>query len=82
MFVAVLYVYEDKGHKKRTSFCASAVRKQLHIGPNAALKWRVQDSTLPVDPVKAFRGSGKKGSVKQLLKDRRRDRQKEGTSLK
>jgi len=58
----------------------SGVRRQPHIGPNAALKWRVQDSSLPVDAVKAFRGSGKKGSVKHLLSDRRRNRQKEDAS--
>jgi hypothetical protein len=33
--------------------------------------------TVAADPVKAFRGSGKKGLVKQLLKDRRQDQQKE-----
>jgi hypothetical protein len=32
---------------------------------------------VPEDPVQAFRGSGKKGLVKQLLKERRRDRQRE-----
>ena len=60
----------------------SAVRRQLHIGPNVTLEWIVEGATarvipVPADPVKAFRGSGKKGLVKQLLKERRRDRQKE-----
>jgi hypothetical protein len=61
---------------------ASGVRKQLHINLNTALKWRVQDTTLPADPIKAFRGSGKKGLVKQLLKDRRQDREKQDASRK
>jgi AbrB family looped-hinge helix DNA binding protein len=65
----------------------SGVRKQLHIGPNVTLEWIVGGATatvipVPADPAKAFRGSGKKGLVKQLLKDRRRDRQKEGASPK
>ena len=65
----------------------SGVRKQLHIGPNVTLEWIVEGATarvnpVPADPVKAFRGSGKKGLVKQLLKDRRRDRQKEDASQK
>jgi len=32
---------------------------------------------IPDDPIKAFRGSGKKGLVSKLLKERRRDRQLE-----
>jgi AbrB family looped-hinge helix DNA binding protein len=65
----------------------SGVRKQLHIGPNVTLEWIVEGATarvipVPADPVRAFRGSGKKGLVKQLLKDRRRDRQKEDASQK
>lgn len=60
----------------------SQVRKKLQIGPNSTLEWVVEGNTarvipLPADPVKAFRGSGKKGAVKRLLKDRARDRQAE-----
>jgi AbrB family looped-hinge helix DNA binding protein len=58
------------------------IRKQLHIGPNTTLEWVIEGATarvipLPADPVEAFRSSGKKGLVKQLLKERRRDRQRE-----
>jgi bifunctional DNA-binding transcriptional regulator/antitoxin component of YhaV-PrlF toxin-antitoxin module len=65
----------------------SGVRRQLHIGPNAPLERIVERDTarvipVPADPAKAFRGSGKKGLAKQLLKDRRRDRQKENSSQK
>ena len=65
----------------------SRVRKQLHIGPDTTLEWVVEGATarvipVPADPVRAFRGSGKKGLVKDLLKDRRRDRQKEDASRK
>jgi AbrB family looped-hinge helix DNA binding protein len=60
----------------------SQVRKKLQIGPNSTLEWVVEGNTarvipLPADPVKAFRGSGKKGMVKRLLKDRARDRRAE-----
>jgi AbrB family looped-hinge helix DNA binding protein len=63
----------------------SKIRKQLQIGPDTMLEWVVEGSTarvipVPADPVRAFRGSGKKGLVKQLLKDRRRDRLRENVS--
>jgi bifunctional DNA-binding transcriptional regulator/antitoxin component of YhaV-PrlF toxin-antitoxin module len=63
----------------------SNVRKQLHIGPNTTLEWIIEGATarvipVPEDPIRAFRGSGKKGLVKQLLKERRRDRQREDAS--
>jgi AbrB family looped-hinge helix DNA binding protein len=65
----------------------SRVRKQLHIGPETTLEWVVEGATarvipVPADPVRAFRGSGKKGLVRQLLKDRRQDREKEDASRK
>jgi len=63
----------------------AVVRKQLHIGPNTTLEWVIEGATarvipVPEDPVRAFRGSGKKGLVNQLLKERRRDRQREDAS--
>jgi AbrB family looped-hinge helix DNA binding protein len=52
------------------------IRKQLRIGPDTTLKWVIEGTTarvipVPADPIKAFRGSGKKGLVEQLLRDRR-----------
>lgn len=63
----------------------SQVRKKLKIGPDTQLEWVVEGATvrvipLPSDPVRAFRGSGKKGMVKRLLSDRRQDRQREDAS--
>ena len=60
----------------------SEVRKQLHIGPDTTLEWVVEGATarvipLPADPVRAFRGSGRKGMVKRLLEERRRERRRE-----
>jgi AbrB family looped-hinge helix DNA binding protein len=56
----------------------SEVRKKLKLGPNTTLEWVVEGNTarvipLPSDPVSAFRGSGKKGMVKRLLRERQRD---------
>jgi AbrB family looped-hinge helix DNA binding protein len=58
----------------------SLVRRKLHIAPNTTLEWIIEGASarvipVPDDPIRAFRGSGKKRLVKQLLKERRRDRQ-------
>ena len=63
----------------------SEVRKKLQIGPETELEWVVEGATvrvipLPSDPVSAFRGSGRKGAIKRLLRDRKRDRQRENAS--
>ena len=63
----------------------SEVRRQLRIGPDTTLEWVVEGATarvipLPADPVTAFRGSGRKGLVKRLLQERRRDWQRENGS--
>jgi AbrB family looped-hinge helix DNA binding protein len=60
----------------------SQVRKQLAIGPDSTLEWVIEGDTarvipIPADPIAAFRGSGKKGLTGRLLKERRRDRQRE-----
>lgn len=57
----------------------SEVRKKLRIGPNTQLEWIVEGNTakiipLPEDPIGAFRGSGSKGLVRQLLNEREKDR--------
>jgi AbrB family looped-hinge helix DNA binding protein len=60
----------------------SEVRKQLSIGPNTTVEWILEGDTarvipIPANPVEVFRGSGKKGLVNKLLKERRRDRKRE-----
>jgi len=60
----------------------SQVRKQLGIGPDTTLEWIVEGKSarvipIPSEPVKAFRGSGKKGLVNRLVKERRQDRERE-----
>ncbi len=58
------------------------IRRQLHIKPETTLEWIVEGNTvrvipLPDDPLAACRGSGRGGTVKALLKDRRRDRSRD-----
>jgi len=60
----------------------SEVRRKLGIGPHTQLEWVVEGATvkvipLPDDPVKAFRGSGGKGMVDKLLRERRKGRRRE-----
>jgi len=65
----------------------SDVRRQLRISANSLLEWVVEGTTarvipIPDDPLTAFRGSGKKGSVQSLLRERRRDRSRDRTREK
>ena len=60
----------------------SEVRKTLGIGPNTTLEWTIEGNTvrvvpIPEDPIRAFRGSGPKGQVQRLLKERQRERLRE-----
>jgi len=57
----------------------AAVRRQLGIKANSTVEWVIEGNTvrvvpIPEDPIAAFRGSGKKGTLKALLADRRRER--------
>ncbi len=60
----------------------SEVRRKLQIVPDSRLQWVIEGATarvipLPADPIKAFRGSGKKGLMRDLLRDRKKDRKQE-----
>ncbi len=55
------------------------IRRQLDIKENTTLEWVVEGNTvrvipIPADPLAVFRGSGKGGTVRALIADRRRDR--------
>ncbi len=56
----------------------SAIRKQFHLSPSDRLEWLVDKHgihVIPVtnDPIRAFRGQSKGGSVERLLADRADD---------
>lgn len=56
----------------------SAIRRQLGITPDSEVDWVVEGDAvrlvpIPADPVRALRGSGRRGAVGRLLADRRRD---------
>jgi hypothetical protein len=54
------------------------IRKSLNIGPDTTIEWIIEGGSarvipVPADPIRAFRGSGKRGIVQQLIKARRRE---------
>ncbi len=54
------------------------IRRRFHLDPSKKLEWIVDDTGIKVvpvnaDPIKAFRGRGKGGSVSRLLQDRKND---------
>jgi len=60
----------------------SSIRKKLNLGPDTRLEWVVEGATarvipLPADAIKAFRGSGRKRLVRQLLLEREKDRKRD-----
>ena len=60
----------------------SEIRQQFHLSPSDRLEWVVEGTSIRVipvksDPIEAFRGRGKGGSVARLLAERAKDRAKE-----
>ncbi|MBA4366645.1 MAG: AbrB family transcriptional regulator [Desulfobacterium sp.] len=58
------------------------IRRRFKLNPSKKLEWIVDQDGIRVvpvieDPINAFRGRGKGGSVKRLLHDRKRDRVRE-----
>lgn len=58
------------------------IRQQFHLDPSKRLEWIIESDGIRVvpvieDPVEAFRGRGKGGGTERLLRDRRRDRERE-----
>jgi AbrB family looped-hinge helix DNA binding protein len=60
----------------------AAIRRRFHLGPADRLEWIVDDDGIRVvpvreNPVDAFRGRGKGGATRRLLKERKKDRVRE-----
>jgi AbrB family looped-hinge helix DNA binding protein len=56
----------------------ASIRKHFGLSPADGLEWVIEGDSLRVspvraDPIAAFRGHGKGGSVKRLLAERRAD---------
>jgi len=54
------------------------IRRRFQLDPSKKLEWIVDHNGIKVvpvkaDPIEAFRGQGKGGSVQRLLQDRKRD---------
>jgi len=66
--------------KRGQTVIPAAIRRQFNLTPADRLEWIVENSTLRVvpvrkNPIEAFRGQGKGGSVERLLADRRKDQE-------
>jgi AbrB family looped-hinge helix DNA binding protein len=61
----------------------AAIRERFDLGPSCRLEWFVEGDgsirVVPVksDPIEAFRGAGRGGSVTRLLSERALDRGRE-----
>jgi AbrB family looped-hinge helix DNA binding protein len=58
------------------------IRRRFKLDPSKKLEWIVDNNGIKVvpvtaDPIDAFRGRGRGGSVERLLQDRKRDRVRE-----
>jgi len=56
----------------------ATIRRRFHLSPEDRLEWIVENGTIQVvpvrkDPIAAFRGQGKGGSVARLLAERAQD---------
>ena len=68
--------------KRGQTVIPADVRHQFHITPSDRLEWIIENNTIRVvpvnkDPIAAFRGRGKGGTTKRLLKERLADRERE-----
>ena len=58
------------------------IRKRFNLSPSDGLEWVVENNTIRVipvrrNPVDAFRGKGRGGSVKRLIEERMKEAQRE-----
>lgn len=60
----------------------AAIRRRFHLSPADRLEWIIENDTIQVvpvrkDPIAAFRGQGKGGSVARLVAERTLDKARE-----
>ena len=60
----------------------AAIRRRFNLSPSHKLQWVVDGQTIKVvpvngDPIAAFRGSGRGGSTRRLIEERRLERARE-----
>jgi AbrB family looped-hinge helix DNA binding protein len=60
----------------------AAIRRQFNLSPSDRLEWIIEHDTIRVvpvraDPIQAFRGRGKGGTVARLLAERAAHREQE-----
>jgi AbrB family looped-hinge helix DNA binding protein len=60
----------------------AAIRRRFHLSPADRLEWTIENDIIRVvpvrkDPIDAFRGQGKGGSVARLLAERMQDKARE-----
>lgn len=60
----------------------AGIRRRFNLSPSDRLEWIIENDTIRVipvhaDPIEAFRGRGKGGSVERLLAERAADRARE-----
>jgi bifunctional DNA-binding transcriptional regulator/antitoxin component of YhaV-PrlF toxin-antitoxin module len=60
----------------------AAIRRRFHLSPADRLEWTIENDIIRVvlvrkDPIAAFRGQGKGGSVARLVAERTLDKARE-----
>lgn len=58
------------------------IRRQFNLSPADRLEWIIENGTIRVipvqaDPIAAFQGQGRGGSVQRLLAERQQDKERE-----
>ena len=60
----------------------ASIRRHFNLSPADRLEWIIENDVIRIipvhaDPIAAFRGQGRGGSVKRLLAERQQDKERE-----
>ncbi len=60
----------------------ASIRRHFNLSPADRLEWIIENDAIRIipvhaDPIAAFRGQGRGGSVKRLLAERQQDKERE-----